>query len=726
MAEIPAELRSMSHWVLWRYEERNGKQTKVPYSVSGKKASVTDETTWTTFEQAVQYSADYSGIGFVFSGSGFAGVDCDRIDQTTVDLAAWLNSYTEYSPSGNGVHIIVRGSVPSGVRRDGIEVYSNARYFTMTGASVYEPAIPIATMDLQPLWTYLGGVAAASIPADSQVQNSSLCVSDEDIFRQASVAQDGEKFLSLWRGEKDHYNNDHSRADQALVNILAFYTDDREQIHRLWLASGLGRKKTERPDYAERTIRLAFDQKVPTIQFDLKENWRREPEPPPKPFVVPESRNPETSWPDGLLGRVAQYIFSQSVYPVREIAISGAIGLLSGITGRCYNVNGTGLNQYIVLLAPSGRGKEAALQGVNRVMREVIRREPGAAVFVGPEYIASSQALDKEFSKSNVPSFCSFLGEVGLWLQSLHDERASENKCALLRSLLKLYSRSGATDVLQKAIYSDANKNVSAVAAPALTLWGESTQGKFYAGLDERAITSGFIPRLLMMEYVGKRPPMNHANKITPDEQLIEDLTQLCAMSLQFNQRNIAVDVAQDPEAEVLIKEFICECDAIINAEENDSVVQIWNRAALKTVKLASLVAVGRCMTQPVISVSDFLWAKQIVVAGSERLIQNFTSGQAGDPRNATNQYLELQRIIFEYFEPTFNATPYKINPTARENGYIALGYINSRLRHNKAFRINDPLRRINDLLVSMVSEGDLVRADVALGTAKAIYYRRG
>ena len=723
MAEIPAELCSIPHWVLWRYEERNGKQTKVPYSVSGKKASVTDAATWSTFEKAANAftSGSFSGLGFVFTDSGFAGVDCDRIDQSTIDLVAWLNSYTEYSPSGNGVHIIVRGSVPSGVRRDGIEVYSNARYFTMTGASVHEPALPIRTVDLEPLWTYLGGVSATSVPADTNVQNSAFSVPDEDIYRQASVAADGEKFQSLWRGEIAHYNNDHSAADQALVNILAFYTDDREQIHRLWLASGLARKKTHRQDYVDRTITKAFDQKIPTVTFDLKR-----PEPPARAMSEGKESTP-LDWPPGLLGEVAQYIFKQSVYPIREIAISGAIGLFAGICGRSYNINGTGLNQYVILLAPTGRGKEAALQGVNRIMREVGKREPGSGVFLGPEYVASSQALEKELGKSTVPSFTCFLGEVGFWIQSMHDERASENKAALLRSLLKLFSRSGSGDVLQKGIHSDAAKNVSAVVAPALSLYGESTQDTFYGALDERAIASGLIPRFLMIEYQGKRPEMNYDSAVLPDERMIGDLAQLCAMSLQFNQRNIAIDVLMDSEANRLNRQFITECDGIINAEHNDSVVQIWNRAALKTLKLAALSAIGRNMTSPVINAEDYLWAKSVVMTGSERLIQTFANGHAGDPRNAISQHAELVRLIDEYFDPAFTRLhEYRINSTARDAGFIPLHYINSRLRKHKAFKLKEPLRVINDLLVSLCSEGFLVRTDITQGTTKAVYYRRG
>ena len=198
-------------------------------------------------------------------------------------------------------------------------------------------------------------------------------------------------------------------------------------------------------------------------------------------------------------------------------------------------------------------------------------------------------------------------------------------------------------------------------------------------------------------------------------------------MSLQFNQRNLAVDVLMDEEANRLNRQFITECDGIINAEYNDSVVQIWNRAALKTLKLAALSAIGRNMTAPIINAEDHMWAKSVVMAGSERLIQTFANGHAGDPRNAISQHAELVRLIDEYFDPAFTRLhEYRINSTARDAGFIPLHYINSRLRKHKAFKLKDPLRTINDLLISLCSEGFLVRTDITQGTTKAIYYRRG
>jgi putative DNA primase/helicase len=141
---IPEELRQRSQWVVWKLEKRDGKPTKVPYIAGGVgKASSTDSLTWRPFEEVVQAleTGRYDGIGFVFSsGDPYAGVDLDNCrDRETGEIAEWaakiieaFDGYAEASPSGTGVHIIVRGKAPN-KKRGRVEAYSSERYFTVTG-----------------------------------------------------------------------------------------------------------------------------------------------------------------------------------------------------------------------------------------------------------------------------------------------------------------------------------------------------------------------------------------------------------------------------------------------------------------------------------------------------------------------------------------------------------------------------------------------------------------
>ena len=148
LSTIPDELQRHDRWVVWRYETRGGKQTKVPScpDAPSQRASVTDPSTWSTF--AVAHAAVEAGladgIGFVL-GDGFGGVDIDgcrnpetgEITDAALDIIKALDSYTEISPSGTGIKVFVRGVLPQGGRRKArLEMYDAGRYFTVTGEHV--------------------------------------------------------------------------------------------------------------------------------------------------------------------------------------------------------------------------------------------------------------------------------------------------------------------------------------------------------------------------------------------------------------------------------------------------------------------------------------------------------------------------------------------------------------------------------------------------------------
>lgn len=77
---IPQAMRDSPHWLLWKFEERDGKTAKVPYQPSGRKASSTDPKTWSDFETVKKAHEMHvgDGIGFVFTRDSFSGVDLDH------------------------------------------------------------------------------------------------------------------------------------------------------------------------------------------------------------------------------------------------------------------------------------------------------------------------------------------------------------------------------------------------------------------------------------------------------------------------------------------------------------------------------------------------------------------------------------------------------------------------------------------------------------------------
>jgi|SRR4051812_13069658 putative DNA primase/helicase len=155
---IPESLTERPQWVCWRLETRDDKPTKVPYTPGTlRRASSTDLMTWKPFPEALaayeRSEPPYDGIGFVFSSADpFVGIDLDDCrNPESGEISPWAQKilgrvqegYIEASPSGTGIHIIVRGSVRDGrarkkVRLEGavigeIEMYGRGRFFTVTG-----------------------------------------------------------------------------------------------------------------------------------------------------------------------------------------------------------------------------------------------------------------------------------------------------------------------------------------------------------------------------------------------------------------------------------------------------------------------------------------------------------------------------------------------------------------------------------------------------------------
>ena len=273
--QIPAVLKAKEQWVCWRTEDRDGRPTKVPVDpMTGGYASVTRPGTWTDCATALEYSRAseaVDGIGFVFTADdAYAGVDLDacRVPNTgevanwAIEILQQLESYTEWSPSGTGAHVIVEAEVPAGGNRSGhLEMYDHDRYFTVTGDRV--PGAPRTVAErgealraIHAEYIAAGEPEVPSVPAAAQTD---VQLTDEELLEKARKAANGAKFERLWNGDTSGYES-HSEADQALCTLLAFWTGgDVQRIEALFGQSGLVREKwRNRADYRERTIRKAI------------------------------------------------------------------------------------------------------------------------------------------------------------------------------------------------------------------------------------------------------------------------------------------------------------------------------------------------------------------------------------------------------------------------------------------------------------------------------------
>lgn len=708
----------------WRLEQVDGKLTKIPYNPrTGFKASPIDPATWSDYNTAVKAASNgnnYSGIGFVLSKSDpYFVIDLDPANGNPViverqtQIANSFDTYSEISPSGEGLHLWGKGAIHSGRRREKVEIYSSERYITVTGNTFHDKPIAERNVLANLLWDELGN-PSIDVTVDLKTISHPEKYTDELIYNCATQADNGEKFLGLWNGDWGKYYSSQSEADFALINILGFYSRNVAQIRRMFLQSELGKRdKAKRKTYVDNMIIRSFDNLPPLIDLDSailfaadelakKRNmqievkasdinldvnpWKGE------LFANQPDENYDWTRPPGLLGEISQFIYEQSIYPVKEIALGGAIGLMTGICGRAYNVSNTGLNMYTLMLARTGIGKEAAKQGIEKIIRAVRPKVPGIGEFIGPAEVASGPALIKYINKHTC--FVAVVGEFGILLEQMHSMHANPSQSQLKRKLLELYNTSGKSDVLRETIYSDKSNNTEIIGSPSFSILGESTPNVFYRSIDDSMIIEGLLPRLTCIEYHGERPePNDNAHLVKPSEALTEKIETLAAMCLMANHNNTVINVAFKEEegttkqAEKMHKALRAKYNAFIRGSDQFVARELWNRAHLKVLKLAALISIGQRMEKPIITEESLEWSRQLVERDILNILAKFQTGKAGKEAGELNQMNEMVNCISDFVKKDYtNFKTYRVDPRMHRDCIIPVSYLQRRLINLKAF----------------------------------------
>lgn len=288
---IPQELRDLPQWVCHRDGE------KVPIDPkTGHNAKANDPATWGTFEQATGWAASNGGgIGYEFTEDApFCGIDLDHVrDEDSGELAPWarevvdaLDTYTEVSPSGAGLHLIARAEKPeNGSKRtnaDGtaFEMYDRGRYFRMTG-DVFDGHDTIndrqeAVNEAHARWVADRGPNATPAPRDGDaLEWDGLAVvaggptratTGTDVMERMRSSPNWDAISRLLDGDTSAYGDDESAADMALCNHLAYYCDrDEALMDEAFRNCGLMRRKWDEkhfpddpyPTYGAHTIHKA-------------------------------------------------------------------------------------------------------------------------------------------------------------------------------------------------------------------------------------------------------------------------------------------------------------------------------------------------------------------------------------------------------------------------------------------------------------------------------------
>lgn len=732
---IPLELRQLRQWVCWRYEEVNGRKTKVPYCpapYAPGRASVHNSSTWGTFDEAVSQASGptMDGIGMVLTEDDpYTGIDIDDKQENPaspeekaahIKILESFQSYTERSVGGRGFHIIIKGKINGGRDRGHVGVYSTARYLTFSGEVVRNA--PIA--EYQDLLTML----VQEMPARDyagELDEVEGHLTDRELHERALAAVNGQKYAKLCAGEvtygdtqagADYTSN--SESDLALISILAFYTRDNEQVRRMFRYTVLGKRQKHQDSnrWIDRCLRVIRSKQialspeqminisqmvVPTLTEVQPAPVATLPElsapapvaapapapalaPGEAPAIAPARAQGSYTPPPGLIGDLARYFFSTAVRPLQEASLAAAIGIVAGVAGRSYNISGTGLNQYLLFLAGTGAGKEGIAKGIANLIAATRPQVPMLDDFIGPSAFASGQALVRTLDQK--PCFLSILGEFGLTLRALNDPRAPAPTVILRKVLLDLYGKSGWNDILQSTAYSDQEKNTKMVQAPNMSIIAESTPETFYEGIDLGDVSDGLIPRFHIIEYTGGRQPRNKQAGGPPSLELVQRFADLCGSALASKHNNTCSAVQVEAEALDMLDAFDRHCDAHLNSANNSGEKQLWNRGHLKALKLAGLVAVGINPHAPCVTAEVAQWAIDFTLRNTEHLMSRFSKGEVG--LGESKQISDVKKVIMQFFKlDEKQLKAYSVKKEVQAAGLIPYRFLATRLANLGSFR---------------------------------------
>lgn len=648
-----------------------------------------------------------------------------------------FDSYTEVSVSGYGLHIWVRGRVGLGVRRDGVEVYSQERFIICTGNVYLDRPIADRQDILDNMVTQMRGDGYERPPPLVEVDPE---YSDMEIFEMACNASNKDKFNMLCAGNWQHDYPSQSEADLALMSMFTFYSKSNDQCRRLFRCTALGQrsKAVKNDKYLNYTLEVirhrqkkqtAIDETGRQMAASLVRSLQSSDYADVAAAKVAEkvvekvAIEGSIAWPPGLTGAIAAYIYNTAPRPIKEVAIVAALGFLAGVCGKAFNISQSGLNLYIILVARSGIGKEAMHSGISLLCNELRAALPAAQKFVDFNDFASGPALTKACASQN--SFVNVAGEWGRKLKRMADERGMDATMAGLRTAMtNLYQKSGADAMSAGITYSNKDQNVASLTGVAYSMIGETTPGTFYESLTQSMMEDGFLSRFIIVEYNGDRPPLNHSSDKTMPPALAQALHGLCAQALTINTRFTVEMVKYSPEAAQLLNNFDLECDSQINSTTDEAYRQMWNRAHLKVARVASLLAVADNWIEPVVSQTHAEWALELIRRDIALMSHKITSGEIGADDNARER--KMLAAIKDYVRGPVSET-YGVPNILQQEGVIPRRYLQMRLTHAMQFRNTreGATKSLNNTIASLIESGYLLEIDKGTLAERYLFHGR-
>jgi Bifunctional DNA primase/polymerase, N-terminal/Protein of unknown function (DUF3987) len=319
----------------------------------------------------------------------------------------------------------------------------------------------------------------------------------------------------------------------------------------------------------------------------------------------------------GVVGDIIDWITDTARRPNRVLALGAAVTVVGTLIGRrAATPTRSATHLYAVTLAPTGSGKQHALNCTHRLLTEA-----GAKHHIGPSEFISMPAVINHL-KTKPLSLCA-QDEFGAFLKRANGKRASGFESSISKILRMVWGCSFEPYISPEW----AGRQAETIHTPALSILGLSTQGEFYASLQGEDVTNGFLNRFLVLSTEYRAPETTPAlvPGVVP-ESLKVKLQELYAWGrAELGESRLNHDTL-DPTPDVrpwasqaaqdVYTEFARYIEKRMDQDQN--LEPFIARAGEIAVRLATIRAAGRWGHDATVDVSDMEWGRDIVKASIE------------------------------------------------------------------------------------------------------------
>lgn len=372
---------------------------------------------------------------------------------------------------------------------------------------------------------------------------------------------------------------------------------------------------------------------------------------------------PPTS--SALMYELTKWSYETRIKPILEVSLASVIAIMSGIVGKMWQLpTGTGLNNYVILSARSGIGKEGLHTTKNDLFMQLRKKFPKNDFrrHVIDDDFASGQALVKrclqeagsktgerntQFSSITLDKYASFVNfqkEFGKNLSEMGEDSRNQSAQSLKAQYLRLYTGSAQTDMLSAMTYSNSENNYTETYAPAFSIVGEATISGIADALTPQMAQDGFLSRFLTITYKGGAVPQNKTSFGLPiPDYVLDKLNDLLVVENNFSGHvescvpkfiTIMLDEQAD-EFNTMLENWCMEM--LDQAGDAEHFRQAWNRCQLKILKLAGVCAVCQNYSDPVINIQHIAWATRLVFLDIANTYDMITNGETSLTGNSEN-----------------------------------------------------------------------------------------